>query len=97
MTTFLLACHDKANSLDLRMATREAHLAYARQHTAIMKLAGPFLTAAGDMCGSLIILEAPDEAAVRAFNLEDPYTKAGLWDRVEITAFKATLGGFKGD
>ena len=31
MALFALICHDKPNSLDLRMKNREAHLAYARE------------------------------------------------------------------
>ena len=39
MALFMLACFDKPNSLELRMATREAHLAYVRENAAMVKLA----------------------------------------------------------
>jgi hypothetical protein len=92
MPLFVLNCLDKPNSLELRMATREAHLAYARPQAAMLKLGGPLLDEKGDMAGSLMILDAPDRAAAEAFSANDPYTKAGLWERVEITPFKVTLG-----
>lgn len=92
MPTFMLACFDKADSLALRMATREAHLAYMGDKREVVKLAGPLLDDAGDMAGSLLIVEAPDLAGAKAFNADDPYTKAGLWDRVEIKAFRASIG-----
>jgi uncharacterized protein YciI len=58
----------------------------------MVKLAGPLLDEAGDMAGSLLIVEADDLARATALNTDDPYTKAGLWDRVEIKAFRASIG-----
>jgi uncharacterized protein len=92
MPLFVLNCHDKPGALALRMATREAHLAYVRPQLDILKLGGPLLDEAGDMAGSLMILEVADRAAAEAFSAGDPYTKAGLWSRVEITPFRVTLG-----
>jgi uncharacterized protein YciI len=92
MPLFVLNCHDKPNSLALRMATREAHLAYAGPQRDILKLGGPHLDDNGDMAGSLMIIDVPDRAAAEAFSANDPYTKAGLWSRVEITPFRITLG-----
>lgn len=94
MALYVLVCHDKPNSLDLRMANREAHLAYARANLAKVKLGGPLLDAQGDMAGSMLIFEVDDIAKVQAFTDNDPYSKAGLFGRVEILPFKATLGGF---
>ena len=94
MPIFALHCLDKANSLDLRMANREAHLAYVGGFRDQLKLAGPLLDGAGNMAGSLIIVDMADIEAAKAFSANDPYNKAGLFERVEITAFKPTLGGF---
>ena len=93
MALFVLVCIDKPNSLQLRMTTREAHFAYARGLPAgTIRLGGPFLDEAGDMAGSLIIVDVADLAAAKAFNRDDPYTKAGLFDRVEVRPWKATFG-----
>ena len=92
MPLFMLACFDKPNSLPLRMATREAHLAYAGEHASMIKVAGPMLDDAEGMAGSLFILEAPDRAAVQAFNAADPYQQAGLFGQVEIRGFRASIG-----
>lgn len=92
MPLFVLHCLDKPNSLDVRMGAREAHLAYVGGKRDILKLGGPLLDASGDMAGSLLIVDVADKAAADAFSADDPYTKAGLWQRVDITAFKATLG-----
>ena len=92
MPLFSLLCFDKPNALDLRMATREAHLAYVRENLAMVKLAGPMLDAKDSMAGSLFVIEAADRAAVEAFNAADPYQKAGVFGQVEIRGFRATIG-----
>lgn len=92
MGLYVLMCFDKPGALDLRMATREAHFAYVRGHSTKMRLGGPFLSEAGEMVGSLIFIEAEDMAQARAFSDEDPYTKAGVFERVEIRPWKATFG-----
>jgi uncharacterized protein len=92
MPLFMLACFDKPDSLDLRMATREAHLAYAAKNVAMVKVGGPMLDDVGAMVGSLFILEAEDRAAVEAFHAADPYKQAGLFGRIEIRGFRASVG-----
>ena len=93
MPLFVLTCIDKPGALKLRMATREAHFAYARsQPEGAIRLGGPFLDENGDMAGSLIIVDMPDLAAAQAFNRDDPYTKAGLFERVDIRPWRATFG-----
>ena len=90
MPLFVLTCLDKPGSLAVRMGAREAHLAWVKDQP--LKLGGPFLDEAGEMAGSLMIVEAADLACARAFNAADPYTKAGLWASVDIRPFRVTLG-----
>jgi uncharacterized protein YciI len=93
MPLYSLTCLDNPKSLELRMATREAHLAYVRNLDHVkLKLGGPFLDAEGQMAGSLLIVEAPDMAAARAFSAADPYVEAGLFSSVEIREFRVTIG-----
>ncbi|HXQ13690.1 MAG TPA: YciI family protein [Caulobacteraceae bacterium] len=92
MANFALICMDKPDSLALRMATREAHFDYARSTSGVVRLGGPFLNEAGEMAGSLILIEAADLAAARAWHEADPYKLAGLFERVEIQPWRATFG-----
>lgn len=92
MPRYVLTCIDKPSSLSLRMATREAHLAYVRGHGQTIVAAGPLLDDAGDMNGSLFLIDAPDSGAIEAFSLADPYRQAGLFERVEIRLWRQTLG-----
>jgi uncharacterized protein YciI len=92
MPLYALVCLDKPGHLDLRMANREAHLAYARDHAPQIKAAGPYLDENGEMSGSMFLIEAGSADAVRAFNAADPYTRAELFERVEVRQWRVTLG-----
>jgi uncharacterized protein len=94
MALFAISCIDKPGSLSLRMATREAHLAYANggQTKVRVKMGGPYLDEHGNMAGSLLIVEAADRVAVEEFTRDDPYVRAGLFQTVEIRAYRITVG-----
>lgn len=86
---FVVIATDKKNSLELRMATREAHFAFVRE-TGAVRLGGPFLDKTGEMAGSMIIFEADDLEAAHAWHASDPYVKAGLFASSEVRPWKAT-------
>ena len=92
MPLYALSCVDKPNALEVRMGAREAHLAYIRERLDKVKLAGPYLNEDDRMAGSLLIIEADSLDEARAVNAHDPYTLAGLWDRVDVRPFRATIG-----
>lgn len=92
MPLFVLSWMDKPDSLERRLAARDAHLAYVAAHPGMVRLGGPYLDAAGVMRGSLIILEAPDLAAAEAFSAKDPYRLAGLFEHVDIRPWRVTVG-----
>ena len=86
---YVITAVDKEGSLQLRMATREAHFAYVKENGAV-RLGGPFLNAQGEMVGSMIIIEAADLAAARNWQTNDPYAKAGLFQSSDLRPWKAT-------
>ena len=92
MPHFILTCIDKKNGLEARMAARDAHLAYVRGQPEIVKLGGPLLDDEGQMAGSVLVIEAADKAAAEAFADKDPYGLAGVFESVDIRAFKITVG-----
>lgn len=89
---FAVRGFDRPGALDVRMANREAHLAFVTDGPARLHIAGPLLGEDGAMRGSLLIFEAESEAALRDWLTDDPYQKAGLFERVEIDAFKWVVG-----
>ena len=86
-----LMTRDKPGALKIRLDTREAHLAYIKE-TGVVEMAGPFLDEAGQMCGSMIVLDVADLAAARAWAESDPYNKAGLFADVRIQEWKKVIG-----
>jgi uncharacterized protein YciI len=86
-----LMTRDKPGALQIRLDTREAHLAYIKE-TGVVEMAGPFLDEAGQMCGSMIVLDVADLAAARAWAENDPYKKAGLFADVRIQEWKKVIG-----
>ena len=50
-----LICIDKPNSLEVRLTNRPAHVDHLNA-SGVVELAGPFLDAQGQMCGSMIVL-----------------------------------------
>jgi uncharacterized protein YciI len=92
MPLFVLTCLDKPDTLQTRLAAREAHLAYVRE-AGVVKLGGPFLDERGEMAGSLLVIEAADLAAAKAFSANDPYTTSGLFQSVDVRPFRITVGG----
>jgi hypothetical protein len=87
---FVVTAIDKPDSLPLRLATRDAHFAYGKE-TGAIRLGGPFLDAKDDMAGSLIIFEAADFEAAKAWHANDPYVKAGLFAHSEVWPWKPTF------
>lgn len=88
---FALFCEDKQNHLDVRKANRDAHLAYIKS-TGVVEMAGPLLSASGDMCGSLIILNVDTLHEAEQWAKDDPYAKAGLFERVNVQEWNKVIG-----
>lgn len=86
-----LIAKDKTGALQTRLDNRGNHLAYIEK-TGVVAQAGPLLNEAGDMCGSLVILDVADMAAAQDWAANDPYAKAGLFESVELTAWKKVIG-----
>jgi len=85
---FTLVCTDRPGGLDLRMATRPAHLAYLEGEVARIMSGGAVLDAEGKPCGSLLVIEAKDRAEAEAFAAGDPYARAGLFESTTIRPFR---------
>jgi hypothetical protein len=88
---FALICLDRPNALQTRVENRPAHLEHL-QSTGVVEQAGPFIDAAGQMCGSLIILNVGSKAEAEAWAAADPYAKAGLFQSVMIQEWKRVIG-----
>jgi hypothetical protein len=88
---FAITCTDKPGSLELRMATRPAHLDHLKANEKSLVLVGPILDAEDRPAGSLLVVEADDRAAAEAFAAADPYAKAGLFESVVVRPFRTVF------
>ncbi|HEX6865854.1 MAG TPA: YciI family protein, partial [Caulobacteraceae bacterium] len=91
MPLFVISWLDKPDHLHVRMANREAHLAYAAE-TGVVRLGGPFLDDEGEMIGSMIVMEADNLEMAHAWHALDPYRTAGLFDTSQVLPWRATVG-----
>jgi uncharacterized protein len=87
----VLICQDRPGALQVRLDTRAAHLAYIAA-TGIVDLAGPFLNTAGEMTGSMIVLNVDTMQQAQDWVDNDPYARAGLFASVTLTEWKRAIG-----
>jgi uncharacterized protein len=94
----LFAIHalDCENGLTLREKFQQAHLAHLEQagnYGVKLVMTGPLVEDDGStLKGSLLVVEADSRTEVTAFNSADPFTDAGVWEAVTITAFQKRRG-----
>ena len=84
-------CQDKPGALQVRADNRPAHLGHI-EASGVVEMAGPFLDEAGQMSGSLIILNVETLQAARDWAAADPYAQAGLFASVTIREWKKVVG-----
>lgn len=91
---FVITALDRPGSLERRLQVRPAHLDYLRSQAARIKVGGPLLNESEQPIGSLLVIEADDRDAAEAFADGDPYRREGVFERVEIRAWRAALGAW---
>ena len=82
----IIYAHDYPDALERRKAAREAHLAGIAALRAKGKVlyVAAILNGAGDMAGSLLVLDFDTKAEVEAFIAADPYIAGRVWDPAKI-------------
>jgi uncharacterized protein len=93
---FTIHALDKPGALPTRLSTYDAHRAYLNSVTGqpvTIVMSGPLVEDDNETAkGSFFLVEAPDRAAVEAFNRADPFHAAGIWESVRIVAFLRKRG-----
>ncbi len=82
---------DKPDHLQLRSDNRPVHVDYLKSFGDRLFAAGPTLDTDGNMNGSLVIIEFESLAAAQTFAADDPYNKAGLFEKVTVQPWKKVL------
>lgn len=80
---------DKPGGEAVRAANREAHFAYLDEHKDILVLGGAMLAEDGvKRTGSVLILNVRSKEEAERFSVNEPFRKAGLFERVEINRMR---------
>ena len=79
---YVIRCVDKENHLEVRMANRPMHVEYLKSFGERLFAAGPTLDEAGDMNGSVVILDCADKAAAEEFAANDSAVTVSPWKKV---------------
>ena len=80
---------DGPESAEIRGATRDAHFKYLDDHEDILVLGGALLADDGETrTGSVLIVNVESLAAAQAFSENEPFRRAGLFARVEISRMR---------
>ena len=90
---FVVIARDKHGHASVRAGNRPDHLGFLKANAGRIRLGGPLLTEDGEgMTGSFLVIEGTSADDVEALLAQDPYGRAGLFESVEITPWKWTVG-----
>ena len=94
MPYFAVYATDAPGKGAVRATHRPTHRARLRahDHPVIVRIGGPLLDDAGDMCGTMLVIEAQTQADVMQFVAGDPYAQASVYESVQIRPFVWGLG-----
>ena len=85
---YVIHCLDHPGAVQKRLDLYDAHKAYLGAAAMKTVISGPLM--ADDettMIGSCFVVDAASLAEVQAFNANDPFNKAGLWQTISIRPF----------
>lgn len=80
---------DKPNSAELRAKVRDTHLQYLTANVGKLLAAGALTSDDGTGGhGSVFIVDTDDRKEAEAFIAGDPFSKAGLFEKVTVTRWR---------
>ena len=97
---YLRICFDKSAGGELRDELRKSHREYIGSHVGATRN-GVQVVQGGPMCvgddvtnnlGSFLVVEADSLETVQRFHDEDPFTRAGLFDRADVVRWDRHIG-----
>jgi uncharacterized protein YciI len=96
---FLVIAKDgmEEGALERRQRTRQIHLESIRPlvDAGNVLVGGAILSSAGDMVGSMLLVDFPGKEDVDAWLARDPYVTDGVWKEVEVHPFRTAVGAWQ--
>ncbi|KAB2919338.1 MAG: YciI family protein [Hyphomicrobiaceae bacterium] len=94
---YAVIARDKPGLLSLRLAKRDEHRTFLHGDLSGYRVAvvfgGPLLSPDEETpIGTLMVIEASSVDDVKALVADDPYSRASLFDHVEITPWRFAVG-----
>ena len=95
MPQYVVTAHDGTDpdAMARRMAARPAHLANVKPMVEAGRIiaGGALLNDAGDMIGSVSIVDFPDRAALDQWLATDPYVTGKVWQQIDVKPFRLAV------
>ena len=92
---FLLIAFDGKDdgALERRTSVRPTHLEaiMKRKDAGEIEVGGAMLDEAGNMVGSMMVLEFPDRAALDAYLDAEPYVTGKVWQDITVVPFNRVI------
>lgn len=82
---FIVSGRDRPSGLEARLKFRAGHRAHYEALGDDLLLAGPFLDAAGEPIGSMIVMRAESQDAAQEFAGKDPYWVEGVFESLSVS------------
>ena len=80
---------DKKGSSQIRADNRKVHIEYLTANKHLLLAAGALIEDDGSGgSGGLLIVDTDDRKEAERFVADDPFTKAGLFDKVTVTRWR---------
>jgi uncharacterized protein YciI len=96
---FLVMAKDGTDggAIERRRRTRPIHLESIQPLVARgnVLVGGAILNEAGDMIGSMLLVDFPGRTEVDGWLAADPYVTEGVWHEIEVMPFRAAVGAWQ--
>ena len=86
---YAIQTRDKPGTAKLRADTRAEHIDYLTKHKDLLLAAGALIEDDGTGGnGGILIVDTDDRAAAEKFIADDPFSRAGLFEKVTVTRWR---------
>lgn len=86
---YAIQTKDKPGAAQIRADNRAAHVEYLKANQHLLLAAGALIDDDGSGGnGGILIVDTDDRAAAQRFVDDDPFTRAGLFEKVTVTRWR---------